>query len=221
MGILSLKFFSRLTLVSVVVTACACGYIPKSNQPQNTSLPETLISPTPTVETPPRPFDPKLDIGVVIAGAECSELLIRNQELKPDDEIQVVLVDDVLHKKILAKVVGPNNCPKSPKSGIEEVVVGEDGSEPSKYEIRFVDEDELSSGFAVVKTKANVAIKKNVAQITASNVRVPLIFRVCNGNESYHMTVWEGKPLVGKRVWYSYMSLSYGTVPTCRPADYK
>lgn len=218
---LSHKFFWRVNLIFVSFTVFGCSHAPKSNQSQSTPFSEPPASAAPAAQATPRLFDPKHDIGVVIAGSECSELLIRNQELKPDDEIQVILVDDVPHKKLLAKVVGPNICPRSPASAIEEVVLDGDDSSPTEYEIRFAENDETESGFAVISAKASVEIISGVAQITASNVRTPLIFRVCNGNESYHMTVWEGKPLVGKRVWYSYMSLSYGTVFTCRPDDYK
>jgi hypothetical protein len=221
MHILRSKSFLQLSLVVVSFTFLACGSIPKSSHSQTTPIAEPLKSSSPAAETTPRPFDPKLDIGLVVAGSECSELFIRDTELKADDEIQVILADDNPHKKLLAKVVGPNNCPRYSQSGIEEIVLDGDESTPNEYEIRFAENDETESGFAVISAKASVEIKRGVAQITASNVRVPLMFRVCNGNESYHMTVWEGKPLVGKRVWYSYMSLSYGTVPTCRPADYK
>lgn len=218
MRILSFKFLWRLSLVGLSLNCFACSNIPNTNQSQSKPSPE----PPPTVtKTTPRPFDANLDIGVVVAGSECSELFIRNRELKPDDEIQVVQLDDLPHKKLLAKVIGPNNCPRNLKSGIEEIVLDGDDSTPNEYEIRFADGNDPDSGFAVISSTASVEIKKGVASLTASNVPTPLLFRVCNGNESYHMTVWQGKPLVGKRVWYSYVSLSYGTVPTCKPADFK
>ncbi|MGB7210168.1 MAG: hypothetical protein WBD27_16040 [Pyrinomonadaceae bacterium] len=221
MRILTSKFFWRLTLVGLTLTFSACGGVPNTNQSQSTPSPEPLNSPATAATVTPRPFDANLDIGVVLAGTECSELLIKNTELKPDDEVQIVLVDDMPHKKLLAKVVGPNNCPKSPQSGIEEIVFDGDDSEPSEYEIRFGENNEPGSGFAIVSSTASVEINNGVANLIAGNLPTPLLFRVCSGNESYHMTVWQGKPLVGKRVWYSYMSLSYGTVPTCKPADFK
>ncbi|MEQ1923746.1 MAG: hypothetical protein ABL952_14665 [Pyrinomonadaceae bacterium] len=162
-----------------------------------------------------------MDIGVVVAGLECSELLIRNIELKPSDEIQVVWADDRPHKKLLAKVLRANGCPRSTGSGIEQIVVDDDESAPSEYEIRFADQDEASSGFGVVSAKATVEIVNGIASLIASNRPKPLFFRGCSGNESYHMTLCEGKPLIGKRVWYSYMSLSYDTDPTCKSADFQ
>jgi hypothetical protein len=166
-----------------------------------------------------RTFDPKLDIGVLVAGSECSELFIRNSELKPDDEIQVVVADEIPHRKLLGKVVGPNNCPRYSQSGIEEVVLDGDDSTPNAYEIRFAEGTAPDTGFAVISAMANVEIEKEVAILMGGNSQNRLSFRVCSGNESYHLIVWNGKPLVGKRIWYSYLSLSYDTVPTCKPAD--
>lgn len=173
------------------------------------------------VETTPRPFDPKLDIGVVIAGVDCSELLIHNRELKPEDELQVVLADDMPQEKLLAKVIGSNGCPPSPKSSIEEIVVSGDDAAPSRYEIRFEEGSDSHTGFGVVAANAKVRIVNGIAQLTASDRLKPLFFRTCSGHESFHMTVWNGKPLVGKRVWHSYMHLSYDTVPTCKPSEYR
>ena len=211
----------RLSFVGLSFTLFACSYAPNSNQYQSAPSPEPPNSPPPVADATPRPFDAKLDIGVVVAGLECSELLIRNNELRPGDEVQVVWADDRPHKKLLARVYRANGCPRSTGSGIEQIVVDDDESAPSEYEIQFTDQDEASSGFGVLSAKATVEIVKETASLTASNLHKPLFFRVCSGNESYHMTIWEGKPLIGKRVWYSYMSLSYDTDPTCKSADFE
>ncbi len=213
--------FRLLSLALVALLLVGCSSSSTSNVSQTPPSPAPSNSPPTVAETTPRRFDPKLDIGVVVAGSECSELYIRNTELKPDDEIQVIMADDIPHKKLLAKVVGPNNCPRYSQSGIEEVVLGGDDSAPTEYMIRFTDENDRDSGFAVISAKARVEIKKGVANLTVSDVATPFLFRVCSGNESYHMSVWDGKPLAAKRVWSGYLSLSYDTVPTCKPADFK
>ena len=182
---------------------------------------EPLTSPTPASEATPRSFDANLDIGLVIPGSECSELLIRNKELKPGDEIQVVSVEEKPHKKLKATVIGPNNCIRPPQSALGEIVVIDVDTYPDQYEIRFEDPSESTFGFGVVSATTTVEIKKGTAQFISSDGSTPLFFRDCSGNESYHMTVWEGKPLVGKRIWHSYISLHYDTVPTCKPADYR
>ena len=216
-----IKLFSQLILIAVSCTLLSCTKSPNSNQSQNTPTPEPLKSPSPLAKPTPRPFDPKLDIGVVVAGLECSELFIRNKDLKRDDEIQIVQADDLPNKKLVATIVGPNNCPRNIKSAIEEVVLDGDDSAPNEYEIRFSDGSDPDSGFAVISAKANVEIKEGVASLIAPNVPIPYSFKVCTGNESYHMTVWKGKPLTGKRVWYSYQNLSYDTVPNCKPTEVK
>ena len=213
--------FSRLVLVCVLFFCVACGNVPNSNQSQSPTTPAPFVSPAPAPEATPRPFDANLDIGLVIPGSECSELFIRNKELKPGDEIQVVSVEERPHKKLMARVIGPNNCIRPPQSTLGKIVVNDVDTEPDQYEIRFEDPSESTFGFGVVSATASVEIVKGTAQFVSSDGSTPLFFRDCSGNESYHMTVWEGKPLVGKRIWHSYITLRYDTVPTCKPADYR
>ena len=221
MRILSKKFLSPIVFVGLLHICSACSNTAEPAQPSSPPSPEPQHTATPVVETAPRPFDPKLDIGVVLAGGECSELLIRNPELKPGDEILVVvLADDMPQKKLLAKIVGSEGCPPR-LSSIEEIVVGGDESAPSHYEIRFEEGSDFVTGFAVVAENARVEIVKGLAHVIAHDRLRPLFFRTCSGHESFHMTVWDGKPLVGKRVWHSYMHLSYDTVPTCKPSEYR
>lgn len=211
----------RLIIVCIFGIFAACVQVPNSNQSQGTASPELPTVPGPPPEETPRPFDPDLDIGVAVFGANCSELFIRNSELKPGDKIQVVVANDKPHRKLIAKVQGPNNCPRYSQSGIEELVLGGGDLSPREYEIRFSENDNAESGFAVISANAEVTITNGVANLKTMTPPFALVFRECTGNESIHMTVWEGEPLRGKRVWYSYLSLSYGTVPTCSPADYK
>ena len=221
MRILSAKLLLSISFAGLLRLCAACSNIPVSNLSNTVPLPQPKNATSPKVNTTPRPFDPKLDIGVVIAGVDCSELLIHNRELKPEDELQVVLADDMPQEKLLAKVIGSNGCPPSPKSSIEEIVVSGDDTAPSRYEIRFEEGSDPHTGFGVVAANAKVRIVKGIAQLTASDTPKSLSFRVCSGHESFHMTVWNGKPLVGKRVWHSYMHLSYDTVPTCKSSEYR
>lgn len=46
-------------------------------------------------------------------------------------------------------------------------------------------------------------------------------FRQCTSNEGVHLTVWSGKPLVGKRVWHWYYYLGYDVEPSCKKKDYQ
>jgi hypothetical protein len=46
-------------------------------------------------------------------------------------------------------------------------------------------------------------------------------FRECTSNEGMHMTVWTGKPLIGKRIWYVYYHFPYDTESTCLKKDFE
>src|SRR5436189_6395929 len=95
MGISTSKFFRRQGLLGFSLIFFACNHISNVDKSQTTPSPEPLKSPTTVVEPHPRPFDANMDIGVAVAGVECSELFIRNKELKHDDEIQVVVADNI------------------------------------------------------------------------------------------------------------------------------
>jgi hypothetical protein len=45
-------------------------------------------------------------------------------------------------------------------------------------------------------------------------------FRTCTSNEGIHLTVWSGKPLIGKRQRHFYYYLGYDVVPSCKKKDY-
>ena len=45
-------------------------------------------------------------------------------------------------------------------------------------------------------------------------------FRTCTSNEGIHLTVWSGKPLIGKRRRHFYYYLGYDVVPSCKKKDY-
>jgi hypothetical protein len=45
-------------------------------------------------------------------------------------------------------------------------------------------------------------------------------FRKCTSNEGIHLTVWSGRPLLGKRTWHRYFYLTYDVVPSCKERDY-
>ncbi|MDM7922247.1 MAG: hypothetical protein QUS14_08090 [Pyrinomonadaceae bacterium] len=162
-----------------------------------------------------------MDIGVVVPGTDCSELHIRNSELKPGDKIRIVVVEDRPNRLQSATVVGLKTCPKSAVSGNQRITV--DGGDPSatEYEIRFDDDTQSAFGFGIAIENSALKIVNGTAQLKVNEDSAPLYFRDCSGNESHHLTVWEGKPLTGKRIWHSYFSLSYDTVPTCTPAEYK
>lgn len=201
----------------------ACNSESASSEPEKAPSPKPTASSSPiqTATPTPRPFNAGLDIGVVVPGTDCSELHIRNTDLKPGDKIRVVIVEDSPQRLRSATVVGPNNCPNPPGSGISMIEVDDGETFAGQYEIRFDDNAQPTFGIGVVIEDPALKIVNGTAQLKVADSSAPLYFRDCSGNESYHMTVWEGKPLTGKRLWHGYISLSYATVPTCKPAEYR
>ena len=46
-------------------------------------------------------------------------------------------------------------------------------------------------------------------------------FRTCTSSEGVHLTIWEGKPLEGKRKWHSYYYLGYDVTSNCTDSEMK
>jgi hypothetical protein len=46
-------------------------------------------------------------------------------------------------------------------------------------------------------------------------------FRSCTSTEGIHLTVWSGRPLIGKRKWHTYYYLGYDVVPSCDKRDFQ
>jgi len=56
---------------------------------------------------------------------------------------------------------------------------------------------------------------EQAAQTVAEINGKRLYFRACTSAEGAHLTVWQGKPLIGKLVWHQYWNLGYDTEPDC------
>jgi hypothetical protein len=50
---------------------------------------------------------------------------------------------------------------------------------------------------------------------------VPEGFRTCASGEGLHLTLWNGEPLKGVRVWHAYFYLGYDTEADCEEPDYR
>ncbi|MGH7460086.1 MAG: hypothetical protein ACREMA_03540 [Longimicrobiales bacterium] len=60
----------------------------------------------------------------------------------------------------------------------------------------------------------------NGARTDLDNDGTPESYRSCTSSEGLHLTVWNGEPLTGRRVWHYYHYLGYDVEPTCVKADY-
>ena len=77
------------------------------------------------------------------------------------------------------------------------------------------------SGIAVVGISKAPTLEKGIATAELTGGPPAEYFRECTSSEGIHMTVWTGKPLLGKRIWYRYFYLHYDTVPNCKKRDYE
>ena len=58
-------------------------------------------------------------------------------------------------------------------------------------------------------------------QISWPSSERKLSARSCTSGEGVHLTLWDGPPLSGERVWHRYFYLGYDTEPSCLPMDYE
>ena len=66
-----------------------------------------------------------------------------------------------------------------------------------------------------------VKIANGIASVDLNGDKKDEYFRACTSMEGLHLTVWSGKPLIGKRIWHSYYGVGYDTVPSCKEKDYE
>ena len=65
-----------------------------------------------------------------------------------------------------------------------------------------------------------VKIDKGIARVDLDNDKTDEYFRECYGRESLSLSVWKGKPLIGKRMWYGYFGFNWDTgTETCKRKD--
>lgn len=98
----------------------------------------------------------------------------------------------------------------------------------SFYRLKLVEKDgtidlsePLPPAIAVIGSATPVLRKHGIVSADLDGDGRTEFFRICTSNEGNHLTVWSGKPLLGKRRWHSYYYLGYDVVPTCKRKDYQ
>lgn len=79
----------------------------------------------------------------------------------------------------------------------------------------------LPPAIAVVGPAAPITVRRGVASGDLDGDGRAEFFRVCTSTEGNHLTVWSGRPLLGKRRWHFYYYLGYDVVPDCKKKDYQ
>lgn len=152
--------------------------------------------------------DPR--IGIVNSDDTGPCLAIQNANLKAGQKIVVVLPDEpqtTFTTFVEEKV--ENSC--SSQIDIFE--------KSSFYRLKEFEYEDVFFGFGLV----GIDVKSVKGVITANingNLK-PDYFRSCQGQESFLFTIWDGKPLIGKRIFEAGYYVPYGTEPTCKRKDYQ
>jgi hypothetical protein len=79
----------------------------------------------------------------------------------------------------------------------------------------------MAPSIAVVGPAGPVSVRRGVASGDLDGDGRPEFFRACASSEGNHLTIWTGRPLVGKRRWHSYYYLGFDVVPDCKKKDYE
>ncbi len=140
-------------------------------------------------------------------------LSIQNADLKKGDQIFIVLPEkpqSVKTATIENKLM--SSCSRNTET--EENV--------SFYSLKLSKGkfDQPIVGFGMLNSKISAPVK-GVVSVDLNKDQKKEYFRVCSSTEGLHLTIWTGKPLIGKRIWHSYYYLGYDVVPDCKKADYK
>jgi hypothetical protein len=75
--------------------------------------------------------------------------------------------------------------------------------------------------FAVLSPVSQFNIRGKEVVATLAGIPELVSFRVFTSTEGLHFTLWQGKPLLGTRVWHGYFYLGYDVEPSCKPLDTK
>lgn len=154
-------------------------------------------------------------------------LTTQNSTLNSGDKIQVVLAE--IPQKVFQVEVSGKLEERCSDALIMEYSSSGDMLKPSSgqsidtsYSLEFSENDQTKGywGIAVINTSNQVKIDKGFAHIDLDDDGEDEYFRECYGRESLTLSVWKGKPLIGKRIWSGYFGFNYDTgTETCNEKD--
>jgi len=156
--------------------------------------------------------DEALRVGLVVTAAGHSVLAMAGPALVPGAVVTLVTIDSsqqVQRVLIASRVAESETMAKHATQGpYYEVSPQSSSSALPEFAVAVLgDPDVRRMGAAVGLRVGNPAI----------TVRV----RACASSEGLHLTLWDGEPLKGRRLWHAYYYLGYDVEPTCQPADYR
>jgi hypothetical protein len=158
-------------------------------------------------------------VGVVDTNSEGKLCLrIADPNLAVGAGVNVVLPDKPQHvARAAVEAKAPGDCSRNP------------GTDPEAnfYLLKLVGGKsaiklgEPLTAIAVVGPAGQVSVRRGTASGDLDGDGRDEFFRACSSSEGNHLTVWTGRPLIGKRRWHSYYYLGFDVVPDCKKKDYQ
>lgn len=161
-------------------------------------------------------------IGNVEMGKGCAHLYIPDQNLKAGDKVQTVLAG-TKPQQVIQMEVATAECADIWPRGEKELFGSDPGVPLHHYILTFSGEskNEWEMGIGVVGLDRPIKVEDGLAVVDLDGDKGNEYFRSCYGNESAALTVWQGKPLTGKPIWFTQYRFNFDTIPTCKDEDYE
>jgi len=219
-----MKKLAILILSSAIFISCQTNATNLTTPIDNTSAEKIpAFSLTPTSSLTPKSkesFDISSKIGNVEVGNNCVRLIIENSQLKVGDKVQIVFTEFPQQKVEEAQIIENIECKDDYFGDLT-------GNNPeiklTRYLLKLLDKNSYLRGFGIgiVGVSKKVKLEKELVTTDLDEDNKDEYFRECTSSEGLHLTVWKGKPLIGRRIWHSYYHFNYDTEPTCKKKDYE
>jgi len=193
---------------------------------ENASHNDGLMPSPSTTIIAKRPNDIELKVGIVQVNNDAIICLrTQNQFLPAKSEVLIVGWPNQIPQKIVKAFVAKklsNSCVSDDTDAGDSQ---EDRDKTAYYELKLVAGgdafDSIGVGIAVFDISNPIKVSNGHVNIDLNNDGQNEFFRSCASSEGLHLTVWSGKPLIGKRLWHRYYYLRYDTEPSCKEKDYE
>lgn len=215
-----------IILISIILFSISCRTNAEKAKILNENLTEIPkrqadINPTSTPEL--QPDDINLKIGIVEGGQETICFRTKNGDLAKNTSVSIVTSLYESPQKILSAKVKRKLTEKCSRYASE--TTDKNPGENFYYLLTLtdkkIDENQEVFGIGVIEPKNPVRIKSNLASVDLNNDGKDEFFRRCTEEEGILLAIWTGKPLEGKRLWYSFYYLDYNVEPSCKDKDWE
>lgn len=229
-----MRNISLILMLLTFLTSCrTSSEISNINSPQVTLQTNKTVEVQPAISPTTSPIDTSgIDSKVGIVGVyglkyvgvkfdnsgEFICLTTQNSTLKSGDKIQIIFTQ--IPQKVLQAEVSEKLKEECSSWHISEHSSGQ--STGISYSLKLSENDKttMRDSIAVINSSNQVKIDKGLAHIDLDNDGKDEYFRECYGRESLSLSVWQGKPLIGKRIWYGYFGYNYDTgTSNCKDKD--